>query len=372
MRGAGVSAHRRRAATFWPVSAAAVERLEARGELARRRGLLHHKGKESPHRSVDIRTARAAHQFAIVIQETGELLGTADESRAYYHVHPGAVYLHQGEQFEVTELDLVRAWRWSTRAIRTSTRNRATRPTSMSSRPTSDDRRRVPTFYGTVRVPTRSWASCARWLAPARSWTMSRSRCRRRRSRRRPSGGRSRNASSTGGDQSLAQLPGRGRTPPSTPRSACSRSSRRATGGTSAACPRRTTRTPILRDLHLRRLRGRRRHRRARIPLDGAAARGHARDRAQLRVHPRVPVVRPVPEVRQRERAARQAWGGRPAVGDARAGVGMSRVGLAHAGAYIAVVGPPPVPRRSTRWPTRSASSSPGAGAVLVCGGWAA
>ena len=67
-------------ATFWPGSEAAVERLEARGELVRRRGLLHHKGKDSPHRSVDIRSA-SGHQFAIVIEETGELLGTADESR---------------------------------------------------------------------------------------------------------------------------------------------------------------------------------------------------------------------------------------------------------------------------------------------------
>jgi DEAD/DEAH box helicase domain-containing protein len=31
-----------------------------------------------------------------------------DESRAFYHVHPGAIYLHQGEQFEVVGLDLDR------------------------------------------------------------------------------------------------------------------------------------------------------------------------------------------------------------------------------------------------------------------------
>jgi DEAD/DEAH box helicase domain-containing protein len=86
---------------------AAVERLVATGELFWRRGLLHHRGRESPHRLIDIRSA-SGHLFAIVEDETGALLGTVDEARAYWHVHPGAVYLHQGEQYEVSELDLER------------------------------------------------------------------------------------------------------------------------------------------------------------------------------------------------------------------------------------------------------------------------
>ena len=40
-----------------------------------------------------------------MIEETGELLGTVDGSRAFWQVYPGAIYLHQGEQFEVRELD---------------------------------------------------------------------------------------------------------------------------------------------------------------------------------------------------------------------------------------------------------------------------
>jgi DEAD/DEAH box helicase domain-containing protein len=83
----------------------AVERLEAAGELRRRRDRLHHAGRDAPHRLVDIRST-GGRTFAIVIEETGELLGTVDGSRAYWQVHPGAVYLHQGEQFEVRELDL--------------------------------------------------------------------------------------------------------------------------------------------------------------------------------------------------------------------------------------------------------------------------
>ena len=41
-------------------------------------------------------------------RDTGELIGTADERRAFGTLHPGAVYLHQGEQFLVHALDLGR------------------------------------------------------------------------------------------------------------------------------------------------------------------------------------------------------------------------------------------------------------------------
>ena len=92
-------------ARFWPDSQATVEQLTRAGELKRRRDLLHHVGRASPHRAVDVRST-GGRTFAIVIQDSGELLGTIDESRAYQQVHPGAIYLHQGEQFEVAELDL--------------------------------------------------------------------------------------------------------------------------------------------------------------------------------------------------------------------------------------------------------------------------
>jgi DEAD/DEAH box helicase domain-containing protein len=86
--------------------AAALERMVERGELVRRKETWNDRGRESPHRAVDIR-AGAGRVYSIVIGGTGELLGTADEHRAYATLHPGAVYLHQGEQFLVDELDLV-------------------------------------------------------------------------------------------------------------------------------------------------------------------------------------------------------------------------------------------------------------------------
>jgi DEAD/DEAH box helicase domain-containing protein len=81
--------------------------LEEEGRLVDRRGALHAKAGETPHKEVDIRSA-SGHLFLIVDADTGALLGTVDESRAFVQVHPGAIYLHQGEQFEVAELDLDR------------------------------------------------------------------------------------------------------------------------------------------------------------------------------------------------------------------------------------------------------------------------
>ncbi len=140
-------------AFFGPEAADAAARLEERGELVRRRGTLHHRGREAPHRRVDIRSS-SGHLFAIVIRETCELLGTVDESRAYDHVHPGAVYLHQGEQFEVSELDLVNRVALVSRADPDYyTQSRDTTDIEVvgaSERAATGDG--VPTFYGAVRV----------------------------------------------------------------------------------------------------------------------------------------------------------------------------------------------------------------------------
>ncbi len=85
---------------------AAVVRMVERGDLALRRDAWHDRGKEPPHRAVDVR-AGGGHVYRIIIGETGEMLGTADEGRAYATLHPGAVYLHMGEQYLVRELNLV-------------------------------------------------------------------------------------------------------------------------------------------------------------------------------------------------------------------------------------------------------------------------
>ena len=128
-----------------------MARLEERGELVRRRGLLHHRGTSSPHRGIDIRSAGSL--FSIVNDDTGELLGTVDESRAHFSVHPGAIYLHQGEQFEVTELDLV----GKAALVRPSNADYYTQSRDVTDIEVVEELERdaaldTPAFFGTVRV----------------------------------------------------------------------------------------------------------------------------------------------------------------------------------------------------------------------------
>ena len=75
-------------------------------------GLLRRRGSRyfpaagvDPHPAVDIRGS-AGGQIAILETDTGRLLGSADVGQAPATVHPGAVYLHQGESYVVDSLDL--------------------------------------------------------------------------------------------------------------------------------------------------------------------------------------------------------------------------------------------------------------------------
>jgi DEAD/DEAH box helicase domain-containing protein len=92
---------------FGEAAPGVVADLIDRGDLVERRGRLHHRPGDPPHKAVDIRSA-SGHLFLIVEADTGALLGTVDQARAFVQIHPGAIYLHQGEQFEVVELDLAR------------------------------------------------------------------------------------------------------------------------------------------------------------------------------------------------------------------------------------------------------------------------
>ncbi len=82
------------------------EALEAAGELVRRRGAFTLRHPEDfPAARVSLRSA-APDAFAVVDVVGGELLGTVEASRAHTTTHDGAVYLHMGRSYEVSELDL--------------------------------------------------------------------------------------------------------------------------------------------------------------------------------------------------------------------------------------------------------------------------
>ncbi|MFO8010407.1 MAG: DEAD/DEAH box helicase [Dehalococcoidia bacterium] len=59
-----------------------------------------------PAQDVNIRSSSSA-SYALVDGSTGQLLETIESETAFFQIHPGAVYLHQGEPFLVTELNLV-------------------------------------------------------------------------------------------------------------------------------------------------------------------------------------------------------------------------------------------------------------------------
>jgi DEAD/DEAH box helicase domain-containing protein len=103
------------AATELPLDDAEVRTLGAEdvtrqliddGLLRRRSGKYYPAPGMDPHPAVDIRGSSGS-QIVIVESGTGRLLGTADTGRAAASVHPGAVYLHQGESYVVDSLDFI-------------------------------------------------------------------------------------------------------------------------------------------------------------------------------------------------------------------------------------------------------------------------
>ncbi len=100
------------AATEFPVDDAEVRGWSAEGVAASLvdDGLLRHRSGRyfptpgvDPHPAVDIRGS-AGGQIAIVETDTGRLLGGVGAGQAPATVHPGAVYLHQGETYVVDSL----------------------------------------------------------------------------------------------------------------------------------------------------------------------------------------------------------------------------------------------------------------------------
>ena len=58
-----------------------------------------------PAQSINIRST-SGENYALIDASTGSLLETIEASVALFQVHPGAIYIHQGESYLVTKLDL--------------------------------------------------------------------------------------------------------------------------------------------------------------------------------------------------------------------------------------------------------------------------
>ncbi len=85
----------------------AANRLVQAGHLQLREGKLFWARRRPPAPRLDIRSSGGP-VYAIVDQAAGELLGTAEQERAFRDGHAGAVYLHQGDSYVVDRLDLER------------------------------------------------------------------------------------------------------------------------------------------------------------------------------------------------------------------------------------------------------------------------
>ncbi|MDR1798582.1 MAG: DEAD/DEAH box helicase, partial [Bifidobacteriaceae bacterium] len=90
---------------FGPQAGGVIGQLEAMGALKLRGTRWFWVLPDPATHLTDLRGAGGA-TIQVVEQATGRVLGTVDQARAPATVHPGAVYLHQGESFVVEELDI--------------------------------------------------------------------------------------------------------------------------------------------------------------------------------------------------------------------------------------------------------------------------
>ncbi len=93
------------ATTFGPSATDVLDTLVTDGTLRRRPAGVFWTGQTPPTPIGDIR-AIGGEPVRIVEAHTGRLLGAVDAGAALRTVHPGAVYVHQGEYYAVTALEL--------------------------------------------------------------------------------------------------------------------------------------------------------------------------------------------------------------------------------------------------------------------------
>jgi len=90
---------------FGPRMGEVARLLEAHGDLRRYRERWYWRRPGYPATEVAVRSA-SGDTFRIVDETRDRLIGTVDRARAFEQVHPGAVYLHQGEPYLIRGLDL--------------------------------------------------------------------------------------------------------------------------------------------------------------------------------------------------------------------------------------------------------------------------
>jgi DEAD/DEAH box helicase domain-containing protein len=90
---------------FGPELPSALEQGAAQGLLRSKGGAWFYGGSDFPAAKIGLRST-AGEQYTIVEEETGDIIGTESGETAFSALHPGAVYLHMGDAYLVTTLDL--------------------------------------------------------------------------------------------------------------------------------------------------------------------------------------------------------------------------------------------------------------------------
>ncbi len=91
-------------AYFGPAYRPVATEMMRSGALAASGDRLVYAGGDNPARKISLRSASS--ETVLIADSEGELIGTAEASRAPSELHPGATYLHRGMAYEVEELDL--------------------------------------------------------------------------------------------------------------------------------------------------------------------------------------------------------------------------------------------------------------------------
>ncbi len=93
---------------FGPAARPLLAELTERGLLRWRNGHFYPSADVGyPAEHVDIRSTSEADYEVVDLGRGGALLETVDGTVAFFQIHPGAVYLHQGETYLIEDLDLV-------------------------------------------------------------------------------------------------------------------------------------------------------------------------------------------------------------------------------------------------------------------------
>jgi len=84
---------------------AALQNAEASQVLRRRKDRWYPTDTKFPAGKINLRST-AGGEYAIVEEDTGDIVGTEGAENAFAALHPGAVYLHMGDTYLVTRLDI--------------------------------------------------------------------------------------------------------------------------------------------------------------------------------------------------------------------------------------------------------------------------